>query len=270
MPVITTAEQDSLCYHKMGAGPALVLIHGFPETSDLWRAVWQVLSTRFTLIIPDLPGSGESSLTAPLSMTSMADGIRQILLHEGIDRAVIAGHSMGGYVAFAFAHAFPGMVAGMSLVHSTPAADDEAKLEARKKVIRLLQQGGKEQFIRQMVPALFSEASRKAMPAVVAERTQLALASNTESLIAYYEAMMGRADHTDKVESMQFPLQWLLGAEDTIVLKSKILQYCHGSRVNFVSVYPGCGHMAMLEVPDALSTDLAAFTAYCYQAVNTL
>jgi len=157
MPEISTPVSSTVYYCKMGSGPAVVLLHGFPESGTLWQNIWHELAASYTVIIPDFPGSGKSVLEKETSIAEMAECVNDIMNNEGIDSAVIAGHSMGGYVAFAFADMYPGKVKGLTLVHSTPEADDDEKIKTRLKSIELIRKGAKNTFITHMVPNLFSE-----------------------------------------------------------------------------------------------------------------
>ena len=251
-------------YRKMGAGPAVILIHGFPECSTLWRNIWDDLAKKYTLIIPDLPGTGGTPLTGSITIPEMAEGIKLIMDKEGIDRAIIAGHSMGGYISFAFADLFPGRVAGLVLVHSTPAADDAEKKNLRLRSIELVKNGGKDVFLENMVPNLFSPAFKQSHPAIVKDLIDEALKMNTESIVNFYTAMMEREDTSAVLRSADFPVQWVIGLDDNLLPYKKILAFCHTSPVNFVTFYRNCGHMSMLEVPDQLAADMDSFINYTY------
>jgi pimeloyl-ACP methyl ester carboxylesterase len=135
MPEIKTNITSRLHYKKMGSGPVLVLLHGFPESHKIWRKVWPQLSQHYTLIMPDFPGSGGSLLESATSIEQMADCVQAILQHECIEQAVIAGHSMGGYTAFAFAAKYPELTRGLSVVHSSPAADEDEKKQTRLRCV---------------------------------------------------------------------------------------------------------------------------------------
>src|SRR4051812_23447131 len=117
MPEIKTAVTSKFYYRKMGAGPVVVLVHGFPEAGNLWRRIQDELAASFTLLIPDMPGSGNTPLEQDTSLAQMADCIATMLDGEGVDKAVLAGHSMGGYIGFAFAASYPEKLAGFSVVH---------------------------------------------------------------------------------------------------------------------------------------------------------
>jgi len=265
MPEINTLVSSRVFYRKMGSGPVAILLHGFPESGSLWRKIWGELAQSFTLIIPDFPGSGSSILDGEASIAQMAECVKKIMDAESIDKAVIAGHSMGGYVGFAFADIYPHKVCGLSLVHSTPQADDEGKRETRRKSIELIRKGAKKMFITQMVPNLFSDAFKHSHAKDIEEQVALALEIMDKSLINFYNAMILRKEYTGILYSTLFPIQWIIGSDDNIMNYKKIFEFCHKSRINFVSFYNNCGHMSMIEAPEKLVTDLKAFINYSYR-----
>jgi len=264
MMTISTAQFPALFYRKFGEGPAVVLLHGFPESGVLWQDVWPALSQHFTVIVPDLPGSGQSSRgNDKVSMESMAAGINAIFEAENIDRAVLSGHSMGGYVAQAFAELYSHKVAGLSMVHSSALADDNEKKATRKKVIDLIRKGGKDTFIKQMVPALFSPQTHIDRPGIIEKQVESGLKLDAESMIAYYEAMLERPERRQMLQTSALPAQWIIGRDDNTIPFTIGLQQCTLALVNFVSVYNKCGHMSMLENRDHLVNDLVDFADYC-------
>jgi len=265
MPEISTPVSSRLFYRKMGAGPFVILLHGFPESGNLWRKVWDGLSSSFTLIIPDFPGSGNSLLERETSISQMADCVRAIMDEEHIENAVITGHSMGGYVGFAFADKYPDKVCALSLVHSTPQEDDEERKKTRRKSIELIKKGTGKIFIAQLISNLFSDAHKGANPQDVEDQVALALEMQDRSLINFYEAMINRKDHTGLLKSASFPLQWVIGINDNVIYYKKILEFCHKSPINFVTFYNNCGHMSMLEAPGKLVADLKEFVNYSYE-----
>ena len=258
-------SNQPLFYRKTGSGPVMVLIHGFPESGTIWRKIEDQLALDFTLIIPDLPGSGNSPLQQVTDLGQMADLIRDILVTESINSAVIAGHSMGGYIGFEFAARYPNMVAGLSLVHSIPNADDPERIKIRQKAIELIRNGGKNAFLRQMVPNLFSPDFKQSAPEVVEEQISNALLIAEEGLVNFYQAMIKRNDHSQTIFAATYPIQWIIGLEDNVIFYKKILEQCYKSPINFVTFYNNCGHMSMFETPDRLINDLKYFASYCYK-----
>lgn len=266
MPEITTPFSPCIFYRKMGSGPVAVLLHGFPESGSLWRNIWDHLAVNYTVIIPDLPGAGQSQLTGDTSIEQMADAVKLVLDEEQVDKAVIIGHSLGGYVAFAFADLYPQRVAGLTLVHSTPFADDEEKKKTRQQVIDIVAKGGKDAFLRTMVSGLFAEEFVKTNKAAVDEQISNALTMSEEGIINFYKAMMNRKERTGILKDAQFPVQWIIGAKDSLIPAKKILPLSHISNVNFTSYYKDCGHISMVEAPAELQKDIKNFLDYCYRA----
>jgi len=269
MPEIRTKVSPSVFYRKMGAGPAVVLLHGFPESGTLWQNVWSELSRSFTLIIPDFPGSGNSVLYQDTGISDMAECVKNILDREGIDAAVLVGHSMGGYVCFAFAALYPDKVVGLSLVHSTSEADDAEKVIIRQRSIELIRKGAKNTFISQMVPNLFSKAFNLSNPFAVKQQIEEALKMDDDGIINFYNAMILRQSNTHLLASAVFPVQWIVGKDDNVIHYKKILELCYISCINFVSFYQNCGHMSMIEMPDMLIHDLKIFINYSYCRNNS-
>ena len=269
----TTISTGSSGLHALRAGNGphtLVLLHGFPEDSGLWREVIPELSEEFSLIIPDLPGAGESPLSAgKLTMEAMADAVAALLDENKTEgRVMLAGHSMGGYAALAFLEKYPERLAGIALVHSSAAPDDDEKKETRRKTIRLLQNGGQRQFVDEMVPALFSPTTRAEQPSLVEEQKQRAMRLSPEAMISFYEAMIIRPDRRALLERARVPVQFIFGKDDTTIPVDKALPQALLPGVSFVSTYLSVGHLSMLEQPARLAGDLARFARYCFEEVH--
>ncbi len=264
---IHTSQFPTLTYRLMGDGPALVLIHGFPASSILWQIIWPALMKHYTLIIPDLPGAGGSRFSGEgVSVEDMAESVNQILIDCKIDKAVIASHSMGGYTALAFADMYPGKVKGLSLVHSFAGADTEEKKETRRKSIALMhKEKGKEAFIRQMIPNLFSDEFKTRHPDVLENEAEKGLQLEVKALISFYTAMINRPDRTKVLKDAGFPVQFVIGKEDKAIPIDVAAQQSTLSNRTFVEVYTNCAHMSMLENPEQLTHDLKEFTEFCYR-----
>lgn len=261
---LKTNNCERLHYRKTGQGPALLLIHGFPEDGQLWDGILSDLQENFTVIVPDIPGSGVSILGKVMTMESAADDVAAILKKEQIEEVVIAGHSMGGYIGLAFAERHSSMLKGFSLVHSTAKEDTEAKKELRRKSIELIRKGGKEPFVKGMIPNLFAKQFCESFPEIIQKQIISGQKLSAESMIAFYEAMIKRPVRTNVLKNAAFPVQWIIGKEDNVVPIADSLQQCHLSNVNFVSVYDDCGHMSMLENKDKLIFDIKEFMRYAY------
>ncbi len=254
-------------YTRTGQGNTVVLIHGFPNDSSAWGTIVPPLSLNYRLLLPDLPGAGKSPLPAvPLSLEYMATALKEMLDREQVGKAVLAGHSMGGYTALQFAEMYPERVQGISLIHSLASADSEEKKENRRKAIALMKKGEieKEMFLKGMAQNLFAEAYGQQHPEVVRSIVAKGMELSAAALAAFYQAIMDRTDKRPLLADLQFPLQWIVGNEDTATPMKDALEQCHMAPVNSLSLYKPCGHMSFLEQPETLSADLLNFFSYCY------
>lgn len=259
---IRSHKFSNIHYRVAGEGDVIVLIHGFPLDGTIWEQVVQGLSKKYKVIVPDLPGSGDSvNDISDLTVEDMAESVHLVLDNEGVSEAVLAGHSMGGYVALAFAELYPNRLRGIVMVHSTAVADTEDKKVQRKKVISLIEKGGKESFIRQMIPNLFSGTNSKML--YLNSTVELALKTPPASIIAFYNAMINRPDRRSKLNNNDLAVAWVIGEDDLIIPKNSIIQQTTLTNVNFVYVYKDCGHMSMMEKSGALAHDLDEFLIYC-------
>lgn len=259
-------EKYTLAYRKLGKGPAIVLIHGFPENGELWHKIWDELAANFTVLIPDLPGTGASTFDGDdISIEQLAESIKSMLDAENISKAVIAGHSMGGYTALAFADLYGEYVAGLSLIHSVASADNEEKKQTRKKSIALIQKGGKELFIKQMIPNLFAESYVKNNLGTIKTQVERGMALEAQTMVAFYNAMINRPDRVRILDSADFPVQFVLGADDKVIPLEAGIEQSSIPADKFVSIYKECGHMSMLEKPQDLLNDIKRFGKHCFE-----
>ena len=143
-----TYQEADLFYHDSGEGEVVVLIHGFAEDREIWSGITAAL-TDYRVIVPDLPGSGASALSQPLSIESMAEAVTEILKSADIQQAVIIGHSMGGYIALAIAEKHAEMMKALGLFHSSAFADSEEKKNTRRKNIQFIRSHGSYEFLKQ-------------------------------------------------------------------------------------------------------------------------
>ncbi len=261
---IRTEYFPTLSYRRLGAGPALLLLHGFPVDGSLWDEVSEILGGSCTLLIPDLPGTGSSELgPAPASIEQLASIVPAILDDAGIEDCVLAGHSMGGYIGLAALAKYGDRISGLSLVHSTAAADDEEKREKRAKSIALIDNGGREAFVKGMMPALFAPGFRDRNPGTVLHWTGEGLKVPAGTLTAFYRAMMERPDRVEELRDIRTPVQFILGREDSTIPWQNLIHQTLLPDVSFVERYPDTGHMGMIENPRRLASDLIKFVNYC-------
>jgi pimeloyl-ACP methyl ester carboxylesterase len=258
-------NNTTLHYQVTGNGPAAMLVHGFGETAAIWDPIRQHL-TGYQLVIPDLPGSGQSGLTEDMSMEGMAESLLAILDNEKLSHCVMIGHSMGGYITLAFAENHEDRLRGFGLFHSTAFADSEEKKETRKKGIDFINANGSQAFLKTATPNLYSQQSREQHPEWIEAHLKIASGLTDAALIHYYRSMMMRPDRTSILKNTKLPVLFILGVEDSAIPLSDGLQQCHMPELSFVHVLEGTGHMGMIEAGSAVNSQIERFLSFIYQS----
>jgi len=259
-----------ISYRLTGKGPDVVLLHGFGEDGSVWKFQEATLTPYFRLIIPDLPGSGRSSFLpvdgiSPRDIISVyADIIKKIIEKEAVQHCVLLGHSMGGYIALAFAAKHEDLLAGLGLVHSTAYADSPEKKEARLKGIAFMQKHGAQAFLEQSIPNLFGDAFKTDQPEAVQELISKAGNFTVAALVQYYEAMMGRPDSIAVLKNIKKQVLFIIGEEDKSVYLQDSLSQCYLPGLSLINILPRVAHMGMWEMKDRTNATVKEFLNYCF------
>lgn len=253
----------NIAYLVEGEGEPVVLLHGFGEDSSIWRNQVAYLKNKYKLIVPDIPGSGKSTMLEGLSQAitlgDYAVCIQALLRHEKIDECCIFGHSMGGYITLAFVELYPNFVKGFGLVHSTAYADSEEKKENRRRGIEIMEEYGAQAFLKNTIPNLFGAGFKQEHPEVVEQLIDQAKDFSTKACQQYYTAMMNRPDRHLALKNSKVPVLFIAGTEDPAAPLDDVLQQSALPAISYIHVLDGVGHMGMLEAPDKLNTFLDEF-----------
>ncbi|WP_420147755.1 alpha/beta fold hydrolase [Spirosoma sp.] len=230
---------------------SVVLVHGHGVDASIWNGIYADLSLEANVLKPDF-----SRLNNHTTIEAYAEELYGHLQSAQIDKVILVGHSMGGYIALAFADQHPEMIQGLVLYHSTATADDEARKEARRQAIEELQKNGTAPFIRKQMPKMVA-------PAYPAEKTQ-ALIDRFEqlpadALVAGLKAMAARPDRTHVLRNAQFPILLVLGQEDQVIPYEKVAKLAELSSQVSVAPVNEAGHLSMVEQPDVAISILRSF-----------
>lgn len=259
MQKIISIDQAIIHYAVTGNGKPVILLHGFGENSDVWNLQVDFLKDSYQLIIPELPGSGQSAMIDDMSMEGMAEVIKQILDKERIEKCTLIGHSMGGYITLAFVEKYPGLLNGFGLFHSSAYADSEEKKATRKKGIAFIREHGAFEFLKTATPNLFSARTKEERPGLIDQ--QIAGLSNflSPSLVSYYQVMMQRPDRTNILKTSAVPVLFIMGKDDNAIPIKDVLEQCHLPGKSYIHVLNSSGHMGMLEEADKSNRALVQF-----------
>ena len=250
-------KNTKISYSDAGKGSAIVLLHGFLENKTMWQDLVPELSKKYRIIAIDLLGHGESECLGYVhSMEDNADAVRSVLTKLRIRKAIFVGHSMGGYVALAFAEMYPTKVKGLILQNSTSKADSEEKKTNRDRAIKAVKKDYTT-FVRLSITNLFSEENRDKMIDEIEKVKIEALKTPLQGIVASLEGMKIRKDRETLLRSATFPMLLILGKKDCVLNYKDNLKQIENTNVKLVS-FPA-GHMSHIENREELKTVLLNF-----------
>lgn len=244
-------------YGDRTAAKRIVLVHSLAMDREIWAPVAERLSAGAAVLTLDCRGHGKSRKPqGPYTVEKFADDICQVVDSVGWDKTAIAGASMGGTVALAFATGFPTRTAGLGLFDTTAYYGDDAEKAWRSRAEQALKNGFKSMVDFQM-SRWFSDAFREQHPDVVQASVDTFLKSDPGS---YAEScyMLGRADLRDKLGIVKVPTRIVVGEEDyaTPIAMAETMKagIPHASYL----VISKARHLTPIECPDVITKELQA------------
>ena len=255
-----TLSWDEFGSHR--AAITLVLLHGFPHDRWLWSEQITAAGHAFPdtrILVPDLPGFGRSSPLPVTGMDAYADALEPMLDAAEVERAVIGGLSMGGYIAFAFWRRHAARVRALILMDTKAPADTEPAREKRRALIATVTQEGVGAVIPGMLPSQLGATTRGENPALV-ERVEVMLRRAPASgVIAAAQALMDREDSSPTLGTITVPTLILVGDEDTTTPPEDAFAMSAGIPGSRLVTIPGAGHLAPLEQAAVVNAAIGEF-----------
>ncbi|RZJ72472.1 alpha/beta hydrolase [Flavobacterium sp.] len=252
-----TFKNSSVNYSESGKGTAVVLLHGFLENSTMWEHFVPELAKKNRVITIDLLGHGKTEPVGYVqTMEDNADLVHTVLSEIGIRKVVLAGHSMGGYVALAFAELYPDMVKGIALINSTSRADSDERKTNRDRAIKAVKQDYTS-FVRLSVGNLFSENNRERLSEEIEKVKQEALKTPLQGIVASLEGMKIRKDREVLLHFAPYPILLVLGKADPVLNYDENIEQIENTSVKLIT-FPD-GHMSTIENKNQLIKELQAF-----------
>jgi pimeloyl-ACP methyl ester carboxylesterase len=247
-------SRADLSFDDTGKGEPFVLLHAFPLDRRMWLAQKDELAQSARIIAPDLRGFGRSAdLPVARSLEDHADDVAALLDKLRIERATIAGASMGGYVALAFARRHAHRIARLALADTRSLADSIEGRTARDQNIALVRTEGVPALVERMLPKLLGAT---ASPDVVTRVRSLGNSQKPEGLTAALAAMRDRPDSTAVLSTLNVPSTVIVGEVDSISPPDEARAMAALLPRAEVEVIPGVGHLSNLEAPAAFTTAL--------------
>ena len=246
----THFKNTKISYTDQGKGTAVVLLHGFLENQSMWKAFVPKLVKKHRIITIDLLGHGDTECLGYIhTMEDQADMVHHVLHELKIRKAVLIGHSIGGYVALAFAELYPDNVKGIVLQNSTSKADSDERKANRDRAILAVKQNYSA-FIRMSIANLFSEDNRERLAEVIEEVKLEALKTPLQGIVAALEGMKIRKDREVILHFASYPIQLILGKKDPVLNYDENSAQIIGTEVQLTTFEDG--HMSHFENQAAL------------------
>ncbi|MFA5443457.1 MAG: alpha/beta fold hydrolase [Bacteroidales bacterium] len=227
----------------------LVLLHGYLETHEIWDSFRDLLDADYRTIVPDLPGHGMSGTFIVNDMEKQADVVYNYLQKEHIKEVIMAGHSMGGYVAQAFCMKYPGVAKKLILMHSLPYPDSEEKKVARDRDIERIRKGKLNEVAERDIPLMYAPENRIKLASVIENTIVTAQIHEPAGIEAVLKGMKNRPSYVEFLKTIQIPLRCIFGMQDHYIALEKAREAAKilgNAKVRFLK---SSGHNGFLEEP---------------------
>ena len=247
-----------MAYTDQGTGRTLLLVHGFPLNGRAWSRQIPAFSPAFRVIVPDLRGLGGSEGGAePVAMGRYAEDLQALVLRLGAGPVTLVGHSMGGYVALAFARDFPQLLQGLVLVGTKAGADAPAAAAARRASAGQVREKGSAVVVDAMAGKMLSPGN--ADPAMAAAVRAIMAESRPDGVVAALLGMAERPDAGVWLDQIRVPTLVLAGADDAIMPPAEaeaLAKAIAGARLKLI---PRAGHLVAYEQAEAFNEALSGW-----------
>lgn len=263
--MFTEFKKSKINYTDTGKGRVIVLLHGFLGSHEVWSEFVKKLSRKFRVIAIDLPGHGETPCIGYYhSMELLAQSVKAVLDKAGVRRYIITGHSMGGYVALAFAELYPENVSGLCLFNSTSYADSAEKKKEREKVIRLVKKEHRH-YVTEVVTSLFAPENVPKLKVEVEKIKRIASKITKQSIINSLEGMKERKSRDLILKFAEFPVLFIIGKKDGVINYETMYSQMALCKYPSVLMLENSGHMGFYEAPKETVKELEQFAVRTYR-----
>lgn len=253
-------NQLPINYEIKGSGPYVVLLHGYLESLGIWGEFKDLLAEQFTVISIDLPGFGlSSSFSETHSMELYAEAAMSVIRSLRVEKFILAGHSLGGYVSLSLLDNYSSYLKGLCLFHSHPFPDSEQTIEKRKREICLVNMGKQELIFNINIPNAFSAHNLGKMEKVIDNAKAIAAKTPPEGIIAALNGMMIRPSREKVLKETTVPVLLILGKNDNYIPYEEV-----GLKINLpenskIFTLKNSGHMGFAEEPELSLSAIKAF-----------
>ena len=238
-------KEIKIYYTDNGQGKPLVLLHGFLENSNIWNPFIPKLSIKNRVICIDLLGHGKTGCIGYVhTMEHMADAVYALLKHLKIEKSIFIGHSMGGYVALAYAEKHPNNLLGLCLMNSTASNDTKKKKKNRDRAIEAVKHNHAT-FIKIAINNLFRPKNRVVFSKEIKALISEALKTPLQGIIAALEGMKIRKNREQLFQLLPIKKMMIISKKDPALDYNVLLNQVKNTDIILAELPDG--HMSYIE-----------------------
>jgi 3-oxoadipate enol-lactonase len=258
-PEPMTMPDNALAHADVGRGLPVLLLHAFPLNRSMWEPQIAALFGECRCIAPDLRGFGDSPTSGPFTMDRNADDVAALLDALQIEQAVVAGLSMGGYVALSLWRRHRKLVRALVLADTRAGADTAEGAQKRLDLMALARAKGVEAVVEKQLPGLIGKSTREKQPELVDRIRAIMVRTPVEGIVGGLEAMRTRPDSTPLLSGIDVPTLIVVGEEDTVTPVNEARSMHEAIPGSRFEIIPAAGHLSNLERPAAFNAAMSDF-----------
>jgi len=260
--MFAAVNEVGLSFIDEGEGQTILFVHGFPLSRAIWQPQIEAFTKNYRVIAPDLRGHGESSAPAGVyTMAACAEDLQALIEKRKCGPVVLVGHSMGGYMSFAFYRKFSQSVRALVLFCTRAGADSEEGKIGRENLAQRAEREGAAAVAEQMLPKMLAPATSSSRPDLVEPVRKIMLATSVNGLVGSLRGMAARPSALELLPKINVPTLVVAGENDLIVPASESEAMANAIPNAELVMIPHAGHLASLENPEAVVAALRAFLA---------
>jgi len=257
-------KNENIFFTDEGKGRVIVLLHGFLGSKEIWKPLSDNLKKSYRVVAIDLPGHGKTACIGYAhSMELMAKSVKAVMDFLRLKKYVIIGHSMGGYVALAFADMFPDNLKGLCLFHSSAYADSDEKKKDRFRAIHLVK-ASKTVYTKNTIKSLFATKNLKYLRDEIAFAGNIAKQTSKQGIVAALLGMKDRVSRDLILGLVEYPIMMVIGEHDNVLPYKQLLEQSEVIKNKTVLYLEHDGHFGFLESPRESQREIRKFLRKCY------
>jgi pimeloyl-ACP methyl ester carboxylesterase len=259
--VIALVGDTEIAFDDVGSGLPVVFLHAFPLNRTMWDPQVSALVAECRCIAMDFRGLGESADAEPYSMDRYADDVAGLLDTLQIERAVVVGLSMGGYVAFALWRRHRRRIRALILADTHAEADTVEIATRRRMLMDLAEAQGSTAVANEQIAGLIGKTTRDKRPDIYDATHRMMAQAPAAGIIGGLEAMLHRPDSTPDCATIDVPTLIVVGDEDVLTPPKEARRLHEAIGGSRLEILRQAGHLSNLERPAAFNTVVSEFLA---------